>query len=139
LRDLLRIRITQVASLRPGLIEGVKGKVAGKAERWREYLETKAEVLARFVNDDAALIANANHHYLACWPDEKLLHATMGLLCKKAKLKPLALPPHIRVRQRGDYLFAFNYGTKNWALPAKVKLVLGKKSLEPQAVSIWRK
>jgi beta-galactosidase len=139
LRELLRTRITQVSSLRPGLIEGVKGKVAGKAERWREYLETKSEVLARFANDDAALIANANHHYLACWPDEKLLHATMGLLSKKAKLKTLALPPHIRVRQRGDYLFAFNYGTRNWALPTGVKPVLGKKVLEPQAVAAWRK
>ena len=138
LRDLLRTRITQVSSLRPGLIEGVKGKVSGKAERWREYLETKAEVLARFANSDAALIANANNHYLACWPDEKLLHSTVLLLCKKAKLKTLALPPHIRVRQRGDYSFAFNYGTKNWQLPTKAKLVLGKKTLEPQAVAVWR-
>jgi beta-galactosidase len=138
LRELLRIRITQVSSLRPGVIESVKGKVAGKAERWREYLENKAEVLARFANKDAALIANGNHHYLACWPDEKLLHATILLLSKKAKLKTLALPPHIRVRQRGDYSFAFNYGTKNWTLPTKAKPVLGKKTLEPQSVAIWR-
>ena len=138
LRELLGTRITQVSSLRPGVIEAVKGRVAGKAERWREYLETKAEVLARFSNKDAALIANANHHYLACWPDEKLLHATIFLLCKKSKLKTLALPPHIRVRQRGGYSFAFNYGTKNWALPTKAKPVLGKNNLEPQEIAIWR-
>ncbi len=138
LRELLRIRITQVSSLRPGVIEGVKGKVDGKAERWREYLETNVEVVARFANKDAALIANGNHHYLACWPDEKLLHATILLLSKKAKLKTLALPPYIRVRQRGDYSFAFNYGTKNWALPTNAKTVLGKKTLEPQAIAIWR-
>ena len=138
LRELLSTRITQVSSLRPGVTHSVKGKVSGQAERWHEYLETKAEVLARFANKDAALISNNNHNYLACWPDEKLLHATILLMCKKAKLETFALPPHIRIRQRGEYSFAFNYGMKNWTLPTKTKPVLGKKSLEPQTIAIWR-
>ena len=138
LRELLRIRITQVSSLRPGVFDVVKGKASGKAERWREYLETESEVLARFSNSDPALVAAKNHHYLACWADEKLLHATVLLLCKKAKLKTQKLPPHIRLRKRGNLVFAFNYGTKNWPLPAKAKLLLGNKVLAPQSVAAWK-
>ncbi len=138
LRALLAIRITQVASLRPGLFDSVVGKVAGVAERWREYVETKATVLARFANKDAALINKANHHYIACWPDHTLLHATIELLARKAKLKTITLPPHIRLRQRGNFTFAFNYGSKTWTAPAGAKMVLGQRSVKPQGLAAWK-
>ena len=137
LRELLNSRITQVSSLRPGLVDKVKGKVQGTASRWREYLETGAAVLGRFENNDPAFIANQNHHYLACWPDEKLLNSIIKLLAKKAKLKTTNLPPHIRIRKRGDLSFAFNYGTENWKVPTGVKIVLGKKSVSPQSIAVW--
>ena len=138
LRALLNLRVTQVSSLRPGVTCMVKGKVSGNAERWREYIETDATVLAHFSDENAALTTKANHHYLACWPDEKLLHSTVLLLAKKAKLKTTTLPAHIRIRQRGNLSFAFNYGTKSWAVPTRVKLLLGEKKLRPQAVAIWK-
>jgi beta-galactosidase len=138
LRELLGLRVTQVSSLRPGLSEGVTGQASGQAMRWREYVETDAAVLSRFANGDAALIAKNNHHYLACWPDMKLLHGSMALLAKKAKLKTMDLPDHIRIRQRDNLTFAFNYGVTSWDLPANAELVLGDKVLEPQAVSIWK-
>ena len=127
-----------MSSLRPGLAEIVKGKVTGKAERWREYVETSATVLAHFQNKHAALTAKANHHYLGCWPDKNLLHTTIVLLTKKAKLKTTMLPAHIRIRQRGHLSFAFNYGNKSWAVPTKVKLLLGDRVLRPQAVAVWK-
>ena len=139
LGGLLSTRITQVASLRPGLVDKVKGKVQGTATRWREYLETVAVVLARFENNDPALIANDNHHYLACWPDEKLLNSVVKLLTKKAKLKTTVLPSHIRIRKRGDLTFAFNYGTQKWNAPSGQKLLLGKKTIDPQSIAIWTK
>ena len=138
LRELLRARITQVASLRPGVIDSVKGKASGKAERWREYLETKSEVLARFTNKDPALVAHANHLYLACWPDHDLLTEVTQLVCKKAKLKTQKLPPYIRLRKRGNLVFAFNYGTKNWPLPKGAKPILGQSVVKPQAIAIYR-
>ena len=138
LRELLNTRISQVASLRPGVADKVKGKVSGTAVRWREYLETTAQVIAKFENGDAALIANEQHHYLACWPDEKLLYNAMALLAKKARLLTVELPPHIRLRQCGNLTFAFNYGTKAWTVPTTAKLLLGKRVLPPQAVAAWK-
>jgi beta-galactosidase len=137
LRELLGLRVTQVASLRPGLYDKITGKVSGQAERWREYIETTAPVLARFANKDAALIAKNNHHYLACWPDLALLNDVMALLIKKAGLKTLKLPEHIRLRKLGNLTFAFNYGTKAWAVPKGVQLVLGHAKIQPQQLSAW--
>ena len=138
LRNLLGLRVTQVSSLPPGVVEQVDGKVWGTAERWREYVETNSKVLARFENNDAALIQNNNHIYLSCWPDETLLHATMELLVKKTKLNITKLPPHIRLRKRGNLTFAFNYGTKSWAIPKGKKLVMGGPKVPPQGLTIWR-
>ncbi len=138
LRDLLGLRITQVSSLPPLVVEKVKGKVSGTAERWREYVDTTATILARFENKDAALIANANQYYLACWPDLNLLHQTIGLVCQKAKLETQKLPPHIRLRKLGNLTFAMNYGTKKWAVPKDAKLLLGHKSVGPQDIAIWK-
>ena len=138
MRELLGLRVTQVSSLRPGLAETVTGKATGQAMRWREYVDTDATVLARFANKDAALIAKNNHHYLACWPDMKLLHSAIILLAEKAKLKTVNLPDYIRIRQRDDLTFAFNYGVTNWDLPVNAELVLGDRVLKPQAVAIWK-
>jgi beta-galactosidase len=138
LRELLGLRVTQVASLRPGLVEKVKGKVAGEASRWREYVETSAKVLARFENKDAALVAHGGQHYLACWPDATLLNDVMALLAKQAGLKTVKLPEHIRLRTCGELTFAFNYGTKAWKAPAGVKLVLGNATVKPQQVAAWK-
>ncbi len=138
LRNLLGLRVTQVSSLPPGVVEQVVGKISGTAERWREYVETNSKVLARFENNDAALIQNNNHIYLSCWPDETLLHATMEFVVKKTKLNITKLPPHIRLRKRGDLTFVFNYGTKSWAIPKGKKLVMGGPKVPPQGLTIWR-
>ncbi len=137
LRGLLNMRVTQIASLRPGLNDTVSGKVSGTASRWREHVETSEQILARFANKEAALIASGQHHYLACWPDADLLHDIMQVLCRKAKLKTVKLPEHIRLRTCGNLTFAFNYGTKSWKVPKGAKLVLGSAAVKPQNVAAW--
>jgi beta-galactosidase len=138
LRELLGLRVTQVSSLRPGLSEAVKGKVSGEASRWREYVETSSPVLARFANKDPAVTAKDNHYYLACWPDAALLADVMALVVKKAGLKTVKLPEHVRLRQRGPLTFAFNYGTKPWKVPNSAKIVLGLSVIKPQSLCVWR-
>jgi beta-galactosidase len=137
LGPLLNMRVLEVSSLRPGLTEKVSGKAAGTASRWREYIETGSHVLARFADKSPALVAHKNFHYLACWPDEKLLTSTLKFLCAKAKLNPQPLPPHVRLRRRGNMTFAFNYGDKTWTAPAKGKLVLGSRMVKPQDFCAW--
>lgn len=138
LQALLQTRVLEVSSTRPGVSERVQGKASGSAERWREYLDTKADVLSKFENGDPALVASGNHHYLACWPNRTLINNVMSLVARKAKLKTVKLPEGIRLRLRGDFVFAFNYGVKPWIAPKMGTLVLGKQTLEPQGASAWR-
>ena len=140
LAPLLKARVLQVSSLRPGLSCKVKGKITGTVERWREMLEVNpgsdAEILARFENGDPALLGAGRHHYLAGWPDAKLLASLMKLMASRAGLKPTKLPPGIRLRRRGNLLFVMNYGDEPWALPKSGKLLLGSRKLQPQDVAI---
>ncbi|MGB9144130.1 MAG: beta-galactosidase [Aestuariivirga sp.] len=139
LRELTGARVTQVSSLRPNISFAVKGIVNGSAEKWREYIETSANVLAKFPNGDAALTANGRHHYLACVPDEKLLVSVMAHVCQAAHLKIKVLPGHIRLRSRGELVFAFNYGEVSWKAPKEAKLVFGTRSIPPQSFAVWSK
>ncbi|KFB11265.1 beta-galactosidase [Nitratireductor basaltis] len=138
LQELTGNRITQVSTLRPGLRENVSGAIKGGAVRWREYLQSDADVLARFAKGDPALTKKGNVYYLACWPDEVLLTSLMRNLAQEARLEFLELPEHIRIRRRGGLTFAFNYGTEAWDVPSGAELILGEKSLKPQEVAIWR-
>ncbi|WP_284759666.1 beta-galactosidase [Agrobacterium sp. fls2-241-TYG-188a] len=131
-------RVIQVSTLRPGLSDAVAGDVKGAAIRWRETVETTADVLARFSNGDPALTESGNMLYLACWADEELLTSVLALAARKAGLETLSLPAHIRIRRRGNLTFAFNYGTEAWPIPQEASVLFGQAVLEPQAVSAWK-
>ncbi|MCO5731415.1 beta-galactosidase [Rhizobium sp. SSA_523] len=132
-------RVIQVSTLRPGLSHGVRGVVEGAAIRWREDVEAAGEVLARFEDGEPALTRKQDIFYLACWPDEMLLQAVMSLLAKEAGLSVMPVPEHVRLRRRGDLIFAFNYGPGDWTLPQGVEPILGERVLKPQAVALWRR
>ncbi|MFO1122912.1 MAG: beta-galactosidase [Hyphomicrobiales bacterium] len=137
LAALLRLRVTQVSSLRPGLSDDVTGEVTGAVLRWRETVETRgARVLARFGNGDPALLAADRHHYLGGWPDAALLSSVMRLMAARARLATIDLPEGIRLRRRGNLLFAFNYGNDAWALPCEGRVVLGDRRIGPQDLAI---
>lgn len=135
LRDLLPLRVTQVASLRPGLRVAVGGSVAGHAERWREWIETDLPVLARFDGGDPALVGTGRHLYLGCWPDPTLLSATVRLLLDG--VPTVELPEAVRLRRRGDVTFAFNYGDRPWRAPDGEPL-LGGPEVGARSLAAWR-
>ncbi|MGH6915280.1 MAG: beta-galactosidase, partial [Geminicoccales bacterium] len=86
-----------------------------------------------------ALVQANRRCYLACWPDEVLLAATLEqVLIRHAGLPAAPLPPHVRMRRRGDLTFAFNYGPDSWDGPATACYLLGGPRLEPQGVACWR-
>ena len=139
LQSLLPMRVTQVASLRPGLRHAVSGTLAGCAVRWREWVETEAEVLARFDDDRPAAFAAERRVYLACWPDRDLLDAAVGHVIAAGGGEIVALPPGVRLRRRGGRRFAFNYGPTPWTLPGPPgrRFVLGSATIAPQDLACW--
>ncbi|MBD9650069.1 beta-galactosidase [Ensifer sp. ENS09] len=139
LAGLTGVRLREVASLRPGLSVAVQGAVGGRMIRWREHLEARdADVLSTFPDASPALTARGNQHYLAGWPDEDLLNATMRLLVDKAGLDATPLPAQVRLRRRGNLTYAFNYGPEVWEVPEGADVVLGGTFLGPQEVAVWR-
>ncbi len=138
LADLTGHRVLQVATLRPGLAQSVTGEVTGAAIRWREDIEASGDVLARFGDGMPAFTRNGKIHYLACWPDEALLTATMALVLDAAGLAKFEVPDHVRLRRRGNLVFAFNYGETDWQIPAGMRIVLGESNLRPHEVTVWQ-
>ena len=61
LQRLLRSRVIEVSSLRPGAKIEIQGAISGYAERWRELVETSAETLATFADNSPALVGNDNY------------------------------------------------------------------------------
>ena len=138
LQRLLRSRVIEVSSLRPGVKVAVKGEISGFAERWREVVETRAQTLAIFADRAPALVANDRYFYLACWPDAVALSSLMALLCQKAGLSTIELPAAVRLRRRGDLTFAFNYGDAPWPAPFGAEPLIGALSVAPRGFSVWR-
>ena len=133
----LPIRVTQVASLRPGLTYQVAGAVTGAAERWREWVEGDVEVDARFADGMPALLRAGRASYLACWPDATLLSSVLDYAVRAAGLTAQVLPDGVRVRRRGNLTFAMNYGVSAWQGP-EADYLLGSRNVLPQDVACWR-
>jgi len=138
LQRLLRSRVIEVSSLRPGANIAIQGAISGNAERWRELVETSAEILAAFADNSPALVGNDNCFYLACWPDSRALRMLMELLCRKAGLSTIELPKGVRLRRRGDLTFAFNYAETSWPAPFGGEPLIGDASVAPRSFSVWR-
>lgn len=141
LQRLLPLKVTQVASLRPGLWEPVSGELEGGVTRWREWLETELPALARFTDGTPAVVGDGKRFYLAGWPERELLVPLLRhLLGDRAALALLDLPDSVRLRRRSDLTFAFNYGDSAWTAPsgADADFLIGEAAVGPQQVACWR-
>ena len=138
-------RVTQVASLRPGLSQTVTGAIAGDVIRWRDHVDAMeaeaagAEVLARFADGGAALTRKGRVHALMGWPDAALLEALATHVAGVAGLEAIPLPAPIRLRRRGDWWCFFNYGSASWTIPAGFDCLLGGHTIPPQGLTIARR
>jgi beta-galactosidase len=142
LQRLLPLKVTQVASLRPGCSEPVEGpEMAGTMTRWREWLETDLIAVARFSDGAPAIVGDGRRFYVAGWPERDLLDSVLSAcLGRRAGLELIALPGSVRLRRRGDLTFAFNYGDEAWITPAAAEagFLLGEAEVGPQQVACWR-
>ena len=140
LQELLGLRVSQVASMRPGLTEGITGEgLSGTASRWREWIETDCPVLARFEDGTPALVGSGGRFYLGAWTDEAFLRAMMGRLLSEAGVATTELPQSVRLQRRGGLVFAINYGPDPWQAPvaAGARFRLGGPVVPPCDVACW--
>ena len=114
LRQLIELRVPRVESLRPGVQDTVR--LVGQRERhvsarWRETLEIGpgVQVLAHYGDGAAALVRQGRTRYLAGWFSLALQRRVLEMAAVDAGLTPVRLPEGLRIRRRGELLFAFNY------------------------------
>ncbi|MDE2018702.1 MAG: beta-galactosidase, partial [Hyphomicrobiales bacterium] len=135
----LDLRVKTVESLPPGERVPVAG--GGAFEGWREFVEAGAgaDVLDVCQDGAPAFVRRGRLHYLAGRPDADLLTRVVDALLAQAGVAGLDLPRDLRIRDRGDLRYVFNFGPD--AIDARDVLTgfdmkMGGTEVPPKGVSI---
>jgi len=116
----------------------------GKLKHWHEQLATQLPILLEDGQGNAVLVGEGKRFYLGSCLDSNVLKTSMEKLAERAQLNITYLPQGVRVRERGNVIFAFNYSQNEKyfspnTMEEKAELVIGSKKLAPAGVSIWLK
>ncbi len=140
LQAILPLRVTGVESL-PPLIEKVywRGKEY-PAGIWREWVYTSLQPEMVFGDGKGAAFRKGNYYYLAFWPEVELLVDFFERITQELGLCPVRLPDELRIRRRGNLIFAFNFGSQALEAPVskEVSFIIGEKMLPPCEVAVWK-
>jgi beta-galactosidase len=145
-RSLAPVRVWRVESLRPLAEDAVQyGGQRHACRHWREHLELLpgASAEAVFQDDGSPAVARAGRvRYLAGWFDAGMQRALLLAAARDAGLALHPLPEGLRLRRRGDLLYAFNYDGVAHAVPdqacAGASWLVGGALVPPRGVSIAR-
>ncbi|RTI16127.1 hypothetical protein CSW23_07865 [Thermus scotoductus] len=134
------MRVVRVESLPPGLREVAEGGLGRfPLGLWREWVEAATEPLLTFQDGKGALYREGRYLYLAAWPSPELAGRLLGALAAEAGLKVLSLPEGLRLRRRGRWVFAFNYGPEpaQAPVPEGARFLLGGPRVPPYDLALW--
>jgi beta-galactosidase len=142
LKGLVPLTVTHVESFpadyrEPGVFND--GAVAGRV--WLEHVETALAPLSSRNDGVGFLYREEKTFYLTTVPDHAFLAALFWSILNESGVAISPVDPDIRLRRRGDLLFAFNYGPEPRdvsALADGASFVLGDWLVEPAGVAAWR-
>jgi beta-galactosidase len=140
-RKLIDLKVSRVESLRTGHVE-----MAGpfKVTRWLEHIDTNIDPRAVTKGGQGVWYQNAACDYIACWPDPDLLGQILAERCDALGIATLNLPEGLRLRRRGDVVFAVNYENQAVDLgdyindAATLDYVIGRQILNAADVAAWK-
>jgi len=142
LQQLIPIRVLSVETLRADCTEGLNwNNQQYQSGSWREQLDaTEATVLARYEDNQPAVVTQNRFTYMGTLTDREFLLDFFQQHCQQAGIPIYRFGADIRVSQRGNLLFAFNYSNQPRELPldAQAQLILGTATIEPHGVTVWR-
>lgn len=143
LRTLLPMRVLSVETVRPGCEDAfVWNGQSYPTGVWREEIEPGdgVEALAHYDNGRAALLRKGRVLYLATLSDAAFTTDLLEALCAEAGVATQRLPVDLRLRRRGDLVFALNYGAAPVAAPAPddAQFLVGERQIGARDVAIWR-
>lgn len=140
-RAIVPVTVQSTETIRPGCEGAVMWN--GRSYRggaWREDIAHGAEAVEAVHDDGApALVRQGRHRYLATLTDDALLTDLIESLLAEAGVATTRLPAALRLRRRGDLVFAINYGADPVAAPAPegARFVLGEAMIGPRDCAVW--
>ncbi len=143
LQSAIGIKVISVETLRPDYPVQIDfDNTTYTAHSWCEELEINpdVEVLARYDDKGPAIVRQDAVTYIgATLEDNGLQHVLKGV-CESTGVTTFSLPDDLRVRQRGDLTFAFNYAEVERELPTAndAEFLIGSTPLAPRDVAVWR-
>lgn len=143
LRKLLPMRVLSVETLRPDCSGSLTwNNKAYDSDRWREEVEltSDAEVEARFDDGGPAIVRAGRMVYVASLTGRDFLADFLESLCAEVGVPTHRVQGDVRLRRRGDLVFALNYGAEATPAPAPegARFVLGGATIGPRDVAVWR-
>ena len=148
LQKLIPIRVLSVETLRPDCTEAFSWQdKTYESCIWREQLDCSesTEVLVEYTDISStgglspAVVCHDNFIYIATLTDGVFLRDFLEQVCQQTHVTTHNFGTDIRVRQRGELFFAFNYSDKEKELPLEGKtILLGDRRIKPQDVTVWK-
>jgi beta-galactosidase len=114
--QLLDVKVVRVDSLPDYAPVPIKG--GGYVFKWRDKIETSAEVLVEAEDGWPVLVGRERYFYLAALLDEDAHAKITKTLAERAGLETIALPSGVRTRKAGGTTYVLNYGPDTHDLEA---------------------
>jgi len=142
LQQLIPIRVLSVETLRADCMEGLCwNNQQYQSGSWCEQIDAgESEILARYDNGEPAVVRQDRSTYIGTLTNREFLLDFFQQYCQQANIQTYRFGADIRVSQRGDLLFAFNYSAEPQTIPLdkEAELILGNAIIEPHGVTLWR-
>ena len=141
LASLLPLTVERVDALPEHTQPAVSGRWgAGNLKHWHEQIKTTLPCWLKDDGGNPVLMGEGRHYYLGSCIDTEVLKASLAKLAEMANLPTYYLPKGVRVRERGNVIFVFNYGVSPvFFAPENATLLMGDPMIKAAGVSIWKK
>ena len=135
LQTLIPVKVSRVESL-PDFCN-VATADGFNAIRWREKITGSVEPVSTFTDGWGFYYCHDRCHYLnACLDDVSLLKFMQARL-QQSGVATCACKEGVRIRRRGELIFAFNYGPNAVELDPSKSYLVGNATLGVAGVSVW--
>jgi beta-galactosidase len=145
LQQLIPIRVLSVETLRGDCHEPLSwNNHIYESGIWREQLDVghsgDLDIVASYENGEPAIVRNQRFTYMATLTNRAFLLDFFQQQCQQADIQTYRFGEDIRISQRGNLMFAFNYSQHQQVLPLDPDtiFVLGSTTTEPHGVTVWK-